>query len=177
MEQHEQRHPRSTEPAIHGHFFPRRDGERNRLGVAVEKVYVTRSAGECARRANAVADVLHTMRRVTRDHPARRFVVKAKCRNAAVLAVKHSGLAVRRRRWQATEPSSETETFAQQPRDRRAQTELERPPQIGIRERVDLQHDEAALRRTRTLLAREWTVLCAIVPPQERSGPWTGAAL
>src|SRR6202008_2869356 len=96
--------------------------------------------------------------------------------DAAVLPVKHSRLTIGRRRGQSAKPSSEREPFAQQPRNRRTEPELERPTQIGVSQRVDLQHDQAPLRRTRPFFAREWPVLGAIVPSQQRTGSRTRSA-
>ena len=96
---------RAAEPPVHGHPLARRDGERDGLRVAVEQVHVARPAGERARRVNAVADVLHAVRRVARDDAPLRLVVEAKRRNAVVLAVEDPRLAVRRRRRQPAEPA------------------------------------------------------------------------
>src|SRR6478672_5353430 len=104
---------------------------------------------------NAIADVLYAVRSVAGDHPSRRLVVKPKCGNPSVLAVKHPGLAIRSRRCQPAEPAPQREPLAEQARDGGAQPELERAAEIGVRQRVDLQHDQTALRRTRTFLTRE----------------------
>src|SRR5450759_456752 len=177
MQHHEEPHPRSAEPAVNGHPLTRGDGEGYGLCIAVEKIDVARTAGERARRVDAVADVLHAVRRIAGDYLPRRFVVEAKRRNAAVFAVEEPGLAIGRRRGQSAEPAPERKSFAQQSRDRRAKAQLEGAPQVGIREGVDLQHDEPALRRTRPLLAREQTVLCAIVPLEQRPRARARAAL
>ena len=53
----------------------------------------------------------------------------------------------------------------------------ERATQIGVRERIDLQHDEAALGRTRALLSRERAILRSIVPSEKRTRAWPRAPL
>src|SRR5215210_2475048 len=117
------------------------------------------------------------MRSVAGDHLARRLVIEAKGRNAAVLAVKHSRLAVRSSGRQPAEPAAQGEPFTHQLRYRRTKPELKGPPQIRIGESVDLQHDQPSLRRPRPFLARERAVLGAIVPPEKRSGSRASAAL
>ena len=126
MQQHEQRHPASTESAIHRHLLARGDRERHCLRVAVEEIDVARSAGQCSGRVDAVANVLYAVRRVAGDHLARRLVVKAKRRNAAVLAVKHSRLTIRRSGREPAEPAPERESFAHQPGYRGTKSQLER---------------------------------------------------
>ena len=170
MEQDQQRHPRSAEPPIHRHLLSRGDGERHGLRVTVQQIHVARSAGESARRLDAVADVLHAVRGIAGDYAPSRLVVEAKCRNAVVLAVKHSGLAVGSRRRQSAEPSPQREPLAQEPRDRRTKSELQRPAQVRVRKRVDLQHDQSALRWPRSFFTRKSPVLRAVVPAQERTG-------
>ena len=113
---------------------------------------------------DAVPNVLDPVRRIAGDNPPRRLVVKPKRWNPGILAMKHPRLAVRGGRGQATEPSPERKAFTEEARDRWAETELECPPQVRIGKGVDLQHDEAPLRRTRTLFAREEAVLRAVVP-------------
>ena len=92
-------------------LLARRDGERDRLRVAVEQVHVARAAGERARRVDAIADVLHAGRRVARDDAPLGLVVEAERGNALVLAVEDSGLAVRRCRRQAAEPAAQRVAF------------------------------------------------------------------
>src|SRR6266550_8967173 len=173
VEQNEQRHPRSAKPAVHGHLLARGDCERYCLCVAIHQIDVARATGERAGRMNSVPDVLHSVGRVASDDFARGLVVEAKRGDAVVLAVEHSRLAVRRRRGQSTEPTPQRESLAQQARDRRAEAKLQRATQVRVGERIDLQHDEPTLWRTRSLLARERPVLRAIVPSQKGAGART----
>ena len=141
VQQHEQRHAGSAQPAVHRHFLTCGDGKRDSLRVAVQQIYVARSSGERARHVDSIADVLHAVRRVAGDDAPRGLVVETERRNTVVLSMKHSRLAIRCRRGQSAEPASERKSFAQQPGDRRTEAELQCAPQIGVRQRVDLQHD------------------------------------
>src|SRR5688572_23832320 len=114
---------------------------------------------------------------VAGDHLPGLPVIEAERGNPAVLSVKHSGLAIRGRRRKAAEPATKLEVFAQQSCYRRAVTLIERADEIRVCERIDLKHDQPALRRSRPLLARECAVLGAIVPPQQRAGSGARAAL
>src|SRR5215831_786685 len=84
MQRNEKRHAPSAESLEDRHFFPRRDGESDRLGVAVEEIDVARATGERARRGYSIANVLNAARRVARDDPAFDLVIESKGRNAIV---------------------------------------------------------------------------------------------
>src|SRR6266516_2694435 len=155
MQQDEKCHARSAKALVDGHLLASGYRKGYGLRVAVEQVDVTRAARERTWRMDAVPNVLYAVWCVAGNYPTRGLVVKSKRWNPGILAVKHSRLAVRGGRGQATEPSPQRKSFTEQPRDRWAETELECPPQVRVGEGVDLQHDEPALRRTRTLFARE----------------------
>src|SRR5207253_422572 len=151
MQQDEKCHARSAKPPVDGHLLTSGYSKGYRLCIPVEQVDVARAPRQRAWRLDTIANVLYAVWGVAGDHAPRRLVVKPKRRNPRVLAVEHPRLAIRSRRWQATEPPSEREAFAQQPGDGRAESELEGATQVGIGEGVDLQHDQPALWRTRTL--------------------------
>src|SRR5947209_12470598 len=177
MQQDQQRHPRPAQPTIDRHFLARRDRESNGLRVAVEQIHIARSASQRSWYVNSIADVLHSVRSIACDHSACGLVIESERRNPVILTVKHPRLAIRSRRRQSAEPASQRKSFAQQPRNRRAQSELQRSPKIRVRERVDLQHDQSALRWTRTFLARERPVPGSVVPAQERTRARSRASL
>src|SRR4051812_11064133 len=102
---------------------------------------------------NPVADVLHSLGEITGDELSRVLVIETKCGNAGILAMKNSRLAVRRRRRQSAKPSAKIEVlFVQQLLYRRTVSACQRSSQVGICERVDLEHDETTLAVMLTLL-------------------------
>src|SRR5215207_6444324 len=138
MERDQHRHPLSAEPLVDRHSVTSGNRECDSLRITVEQVHITRSTGECARRVNPVADVLHAFRSAARDDFSRRLVVEPKGWNSGVLTMKYSGLAIRRRRRQSAEPPADVEvTVPKQLVDRRAVTPLYRAPQVGVGERID----------------------------------------
>src|SRR5579859_5384686 len=94
---------------------------------------------------DAVANVLNAFGRIARDDAAFLLVVESKRGNAVVLAVKNSSLAIRRGGRQSAEPPPEPKVvLGQEPLNRRTVSEAQRAPQIGVGERIDLQHQEPA---------------------------------
>src|SRR2546430_11599316 len=116
---------------------------------------------------NPVADVLHTLWRVAGDHTPGELVIETERGNSVILAVEDASLAIRGRGWEAAEPTPQRVALAEESRDRWTISELERAPEIGIRERIDLDRDEAAAAILGAPLLAERPIFHAIVPSKK----------
>ena len=173
MQEDEQSHPGPAEPLVDRHPLACGDGERDGGRVAVEQIHIARPIGQCPGRLDPVPDVLNALRSVARDHTTGRLVIEAEGRDAVVLAVEDARLAVRRGRRQPAEPPPQREpVLVHEARQRWRIPELHCPPQVGIRQGIDLQHDQAATPVVRATLTAEGTILYGVVPTEQPPRAW-----
>ncbi len=171
VHEQEEQHPRSTQPLEHRGSLSGSHGERHGLGVAVQQIHVARSARQRPRRGDAIPDILHPVRGVAGYDPPCVLVVEAEGRDSAVLAVKDSRLTIGRRRGQAAEPSPERVPFrVEQSGNRRTVALLDRAAQVGVRQRVDLQHHDSAPVIANAALPPKGEVLDRVIPTEQRPG-------
>src|SRR5262249_30671323 len=160
------------------HPLARRDRERHRLRIAVEQVHVARAARERARRVYAITDVLHAAQAVAGHDEPRLAIVESKAGDPLVLSMKDPGLAVRGGRRQAEDPSAQALTLLpHHAADRGAVSELDRAPQLGVGEGIDLYHHEPATTISRSPLPAKGAIFQTVVPPKQAPscavGGWT----
>ena len=125
----------------------RGEGEHGAAGAAVVEVDVAGAARQDALLRQPVADELHGRPLRADDDPALRLLVEAERGDAVLGAVEDGGLRGGRR---AGEPGGEAlerpAVAFDQPLELRHVAALERALQVLVRERIDLDHDEAAPR-------------------------------
>src|SRR5690606_21504698 len=125
----------------------RGEREHGAAGAAVEEVDVAGAAIEDAVLGKPVADELHGRPLRADDDPALRLLVEAEGGDAVLGAVEDGGLRGGRRAGQSgREPAKLPAVLLDEALEVRHVAALERALEVLVRERIDLDHDEAAPR-------------------------------